>query len=82
MCTPTWTSLLHALEQATLAYQSGSKALAKELGAKGRAANEAMHAAHAAAAAHIFQQRNAAHSSQVLPESCNAGRSSMEWLVL
>lgn len=47
------------LSQATLAYQAGNKALAKELGAKGRAANEAMKAAHAAASADIFASRNA-----------------------
>ena len=53
------------LPQATLAYQSGNKALAKELGAKGRAANEAMQAAHSVASANIFTSRNTAHA-QVL----------------
>jgi hypothetical protein len=47
-------------QQATLAYQSGNRALAKELGARGRAENEAMHAAHAAAAGDTFARRNAA----------------------
>ncbi|KXZ47258.1 hypothetical protein GPECTOR_36g111 [Gonium pectorale] len=46
--------------QATMAYLNGNKALAKELGRKGRQANEAMKAAHAAAAARIFAQRNPA----------------------
>jgi DNA-nicking Smr family endonuclease len=45
--------------QATLAYLSGNKALAKQLGRKGRELNEAMKAAHAAAARRIFTQRNA-----------------------
>ena len=49
------------LAQATLAYQGGNKALAKELGAKGRAANEAMKAAHAMASADIFSSRNTTH---------------------
>ncbi|GLC52371.1 hypothetical protein PLESTB_000621900 [Pleodorina starrii] len=48
-------------QQATLAYLSGNKALAKQLGRKGREMNEAMKAAHAAAARRIFAQRNAAH---------------------
>ncbi|GFR41792.1 hypothetical protein Agub_g2557 [Astrephomene gubernaculifera] len=45
-------------QQATLAYLSGNKALAKQLGRKGREANEAMKAAHAAAARRIFAARN------------------------
>jgi Domain of unknown function (DUF1771) len=52
--------------QATLAYQTGNKALAKELGVKGRAANQAMKAAHATASADIHTSRNAAHA-QVPP---------------
>ncbi len=47
--------------QATLAYQTGNKALAKELGGKGRAANEAMKAAHRAASSNLFATRNALH---------------------
>ena len=45
-------------QQATAAYLAGNKRLARELGAKGRAAGEQMHAAHAAAAAEMFQRRN------------------------
>lgn len=45
--------------QATQAYQAGNKALAKELGAKGRAHAEKMQAAHAVASEAIFRERNA-----------------------
>ncbi|GIL57095.1 hypothetical protein Vafri_12372 [Volvox africanus] len=45
-------------QQATMAYLSGNKALAKKLGHRGRELNEAMKAAHAAAARRIFAQRN------------------------
>ena len=44
--------------QATQAYLVGNKALAKELGAKGRHHSDEMKAAHAAASETIFQQRN------------------------
>lgn len=44
--------------QATQAYLVGNKALAKELGAKGRDHSDHMKAAHAAASENIFQQRN------------------------
>lgn len=44
--------------QATQAYLAGNRALAKELGAKGRWHSEQMHAAHAAAAAETFSRRN------------------------
>jgi DNA-nicking Smr family endonuclease len=56
-------------QQATLAYQSGNKALAKELGAKGRVANEAMKAAHAAASANIYTSRNTAHAQSARASS-------------
>ena len=46
-------------QQATAAYLSGNKALAKELGRQGRQHNEAMKAAHAAAASETFVRRNA-----------------------
>lgn len=45
-------------QQATQAFLAGNKALAKELGAQGRAANEAMKKAHKSAADRIFVQRN------------------------
>ncbi len=38
---------------------AGNRRLAKELGAKGRWHNEQMHAAHAAASAQLFTERNA-----------------------
>lgn len=44
--------------QATQAYLSGNKALARELGRRGREANEAMKAEHGSAAARIFSDRN------------------------
>jgi hypothetical protein len=47
-------------QQATAAYLAGNRALAKELGRRGREHNEAMHAAHAAAASDTFSRRNAA----------------------
>ena len=47
-------------EQATRAYLTGDKALAKELSAKGRWYNDQMKAAHARASEAIFQQRNEA----------------------
>lgn len=50
-------------EQATLAYQTGNKALAKELGAKGRVLNERMKAEHEAASAVIFSSRNSASAA-------------------
>lgn len=45
-------------QQATQAYMAGNKALAKELGAKGRWHNEQMKAAHAKAAMDTFAKRN------------------------
>jgi len=47
-------------ENATQAYISGNKALAKELGAKGRWHNERMKLLHAQAANETFSKRNAA----------------------
>lgn len=47
-------------QNATQAYLAGNKALAKELGAKGRWHNEQMKALHASAAADTFSARNAA----------------------
>lgn len=47
-------------ENATQAYISGNKALAKELGAKGRWHNERMKLLHAQAANETFSRRNAA----------------------
>jgi hypothetical protein len=44
--------------QATQAYLAGNKALAKELGAKGRWHAEQMSAAHTSASEAIFRQRN------------------------
>ena len=44
--------------QAQMAYLAGNKGQAKQLSMEGRAANERMHAAHAAAASAIYQQRN------------------------
>lgn len=44
--------------QAQMAYLAGNKAQAKQLSLEGRSANERMHAAHAAAAAAIYHQRN------------------------
>ncbi len=51
------------LTQATRAYQAGNKALAKDLGARGRAANERMKVAHSAASATIYARRNLSPSS-------------------
>lgn len=51
------TDPIHSM-QATQAYLVGNKALAKELGAKGRHHSDEMKAAHAAASENIFQQRN------------------------
>eukprot|EP00898_Chlorokybus_atmophyticus_P005365 jgi/Chlat1/582/Chrsp103S01023 len=45
-------------QQATQAYLSGQRALARELGAKGRWHNEQMKRAHEAASAHILRHRN------------------------
>ena len=45
-------------QQATQAYMAGNKALAKELGAKGRWHNEQMKAAHEKAAMETFSKRN------------------------
>ncbi len=50
-------------EEATRAFQRGDKKLAKELGARGRELNEAMHALHSAAAQGIFESRNAVSQS-------------------
>ena len=46
-------------QQATQAYLTGNKALAKELSRKGRNHAQAMRAAHEAAAGSIFRERNA-----------------------
>lgn len=51
--------------QATQAYLAGNRALAKELGAKGRWHGEQMHAAHASAAADIFARRNTAAAASI-----------------
>lgn len=53
--------------QATQAFLAGNKALAKQLGAQGRSANEAMKGAHKAAAERIFLQRNSGAGPQVRP---------------
>lgn len=45
-------------QQATQAYLIGNKALAKELGAQGRAANEAMKKAHKSASDKLYSLRN------------------------
>mmetsp|Transcript_30071 Transcript_30071/g.84875 ORF Transcript_30071/g.84875 Transcript_30071/m.84875 type:complete len:520 (-) Transcript_30071:333-1892(-) len=45
-------------QQATQAYLAGNRALAKELGAKGREAGDAMKAAHERASQEIYQSRN------------------------
>lgn len=50
--------------QATQAYLAGNRKLAKELGAKGRAANEAMKSAHAQASSTIYRARNSAAAAQ------------------
>ena len=52
--------------QATQAYLAGNKALAKELGAKGRHHSDEMKAAHAAASESIFQQRNMRNASSAV----------------
>lgn len=52
-------------EQATLAYQTGNKALAKQLGAKGRSFNDRMKAEHATASARIFSDRNPASANRL-----------------
>ena len=52
--------------QATQAYLVGNKALAKELGAKGRQHSDQMKAAHAAASENIFLQRNTRNASSVV----------------
>ena len=44
--------------QATKAYMAGSKALAKDLGAKGREQSELMKAAHVSASQAIYKHRN------------------------
>ncbi|KAK9807167.1 hypothetical protein WJX73_003072 [Symbiochloris irregularis] len=51
-------------QQATQAYQAGNKALAKELGAKGREHADKMQAAHAVASEAIFRERNAHREGQ------------------
>lgn len=53
-------------QQATQAYLAGNKALAKELGAKGRHHSDEMKAAHAAASESIFQQRNMRNASSAV----------------
>lgn len=53
-------------QQATQAYLAGNKALAKELGAKGRHHSDKMKAAHAAASESIFQQRNMRNASSAV----------------
>ena len=53
--------------QATQAFLAGNKALAKQLGAQGRVANEAMKRAHKSAADRIFVQRNSSNGQQVSP---------------
>ncbi|KAL0020069.1 hypothetical protein WJX79_002049 [Trebouxia sp. C0005] len=53
-------------QQATQAYLVGNKALAKELGAKGRHHSDEMKAAHAAASESIFQQRNMRNASSAV----------------
>ncbi|KAL4425596.1 hypothetical protein ABPG75_009612 [Micractinium tetrahymenae] len=63
-------------QQATQAYMAGNRRLAKELGAKGRWHNEQMHAAHAAAAAQLFAQRNAGGAAGGAAGSGAGGRSS------
>ena len=47
------------VSQATQAYVAGQKALAKELGSKGRWHADQMRAAHSSASQAIFSQRNA-----------------------
>lgn len=59
-------------QQATQAFLAGNKALAKELGQKGRMHNETMHALHAEAAKEIFQQRNRSLVSSHSTGSTNA----------
>ena len=44
--------------QATKAYMAGNKALAKQLGAKGREHSDHMKAAHVAASQVIYKHRN------------------------
>ena len=62
--------------QATQAFLAGDKALAKELGGKGRWHADQMQAAHASASESIFKQRNArgsaAGNASVLGGSCYA----------
>lgn len=53
-------------QQATQAYLIGNKALAKELGAKGREHSDHMKAAHAVASETIFQQRNARNTASAV----------------
>jgi hypothetical protein len=52
------------LLQATQAYLAGQRALAKELGEKGRWHGQQMQAAHSAAAARIFTARNPVAASE------------------
>ena len=63
--------------QATQAYLIGNKALAKELGAKGRHHSDQMKAAHAAASETIFQQRNPRGATSVV-----SNRNGMKLLTL
>ena len=60
-------------EQATQAYLLGNKALAKELGAKGRWHNERMKTAHAAAASETFNRRNSSISSNTTNNNGGGG---------
>ena len=67
-----------ALAQATQAYLAGNKALAKELGAQGRAANQAMKQAHAEASERIYSARN----GQAGPHMQSSVALSVQYLVL
>ena len=53
-----------------MAYLAGNKGQAKQLSMEGRAANERMHAAHAAAASAIYQQRNPSGDARRLSAPC------------
>jgi DNA-nicking Smr family endonuclease len=63
-------------QNATQAYVHGNKALAKELGAKGRWHNEQMKMLHARAAEETFSKRNAATLAGANMMSASSGRSS------
>ncbi|DBA92550.1 TPA: hypothetical protein ACH3X1_002776 [Trebouxia sp. C0004] len=67
-------------QQATQAYLVGNKALAKELGAKGRHHSDEMKAAHAAASESIFQQRNMRNASSAVSNKNGAPKQfSYDW---